>query len=72
MRLYGKTIKKYINCPTMIIALGIFLMILLRSETVHASQPIAINDSNFPDPIFRSIIESTYDYNGNGYIVTKT
>lgn len=68
MRLAGKTIKKFVNCPAMIIAMGVFLMILLRADIVHAAGPIAINDTNFPDPVFRSIIASTYDYNGNGYI----
>ncbi|MBR5066757.1 MAG: DUF4214 domain-containing protein [Lachnospiraceae bacterium] len=45
-----------------ILALG------LGSLKAHAASPVAINETNFPDATFRSVIANTYDYNHNGYI----
>ena len=40
----------------------------LGSLKVNAASSVPINESTFPDATFRSVIASTYDYNGNGYI----
>ena len=43
-------------------------VIVLGSLKVNAASSVPINESTFPDATFRSVIASTYDYNGNGYI----
>ncbi len=62
-------VARYLIYVTSFIAL--LLGVLLfggEAGKAKAEGSVAINQTNFPDATFRSVIANTYDYNGNGYI----
>ena len=38
------------------------------SVNAKAKAGVAVDEKNFPDPIFRSCISNTFDEDGNGYL----
>lgn len=68
MSFSGRILKIFIRCAITLMALGVFALVLVWPDAVSAASPIKIDSAHFPDDIFRSVIESKYDYNQNGYI----
>ena len=68
MSFNSKVLKNFIRCATTIMAMCIFALVLGWPDAVSAASPIKIDSAHFPDDTFRSVVESKYDYNQNGYI----
>ncbi len=68
---FVKGISFFVKGAASLLLLVIAMMIFGSGmNNVHAAiQPVAINASNFPDPVFRSVISgSDYDRDGNGIL----
>lgn len=53
---------------SLLLALFIILSAMWAGLTAFADDNIAINESNFSDPVFRQVLMSEFDDNGDGYL----
>lgn len=61
----NKQIKKYLS---LFLSVTLLLGCFSFAITSAAEDEIAIDSTNFSDPVFRRIVSSNYDINGDGYL----
>lgn len=64
----NKQIKKYLS---LFLSVTLLLGCFSFAITSAAEDEIAIDSTNFSDPVFRRIVSSNYDINGDGYLNTQ-
>ena len=63
--MYKLKIKKYI---ALILALVTVVACLSVGVAAFGDDTVAINEANFPDPVFRAIVSEKYDKNSDGVL----